>query len=464
MLFLGIDLGTGGVRCILVNEEGRIVAEVSHGLQRLNLSNKQGESEQDAAEWISVLESALDELFSVPQNRTISAVAVDSTSGTVLPVDKVGDPIGSALMHNDVRAVEESELCRNIFGGDCSPTFSLPKILWMKKYLSMPEDTLFLHATDFLNSWLAGATDVPTDFTNAMKTGVDLETGDWSGSLPSLNLPRVVSPGEVIGELSHALRSRWGLAGSCILVSGATDSNAAFYASGAGKTGDWSTTIGTTLAVKGLSPKRLNDPLGRIYCHRHPDGHWLPGGASNGGGEILRTHFGEKLNCFDDELKVCIPSIVPPIVYPSVRQGERLPISDPAFIPFGHKDKHNDLNFYLGCLEGLSFLEKMTYDLIEELGGQLGSSVFATGGAASSIVGLQIRADVMQRSISVPEHPNSAMGSAILAAAGFTSRKVGDVSKDLVNIVTTIEPATKPDQSRTERFLSFQEKCKAFQA
>ena len=80
MLFLGIDLGTGGVRCILVNEEGRIVAEVSHGLQRLNLSNKQGESEQDAAEWISVLESALDELFSVPQNRTISAVAVDSTS------------------------------------------------------------------------------------------------------------------------------------------------------------------------------------------------------------------------------------------------------------------------------------------------------------------------------------------------------------------------------------------------
>ena len=210
MLFLGIDLGTGGVRCILVNEEGRIVAEVSHGLQRLNLSNKQGESEQDAAEWISVLESALDELFSVPQNRTISAVAVDSTSGTVLPVDKVGDPIGSALMHNDVRAVEESELCRNIFGGDCSPTFSLPKILWMKKYLSMPENTLFLHATDFLNSWLAGATDVPTDFTNAMKTGVYLGTGDWSDSLPCLNLPRVVSPGEVIGELSHALRSRWG--------------------------------------------------------------------------------------------------------------------------------------------------------------------------------------------------------------------------------------------------------------
>ena len=204
--------------------------------------------------------------------------------------------------------------------------------------------------------------------------------------------------------------------------------------------------------------------MGRIYCHRHPDGHWLPGGASNGGGEILRTHFGERLNRLDDELKLCIPSIVPPIVYPSVRQGERLPISDPTFIPFGQKDKHNDLDFYLGCLEGLSFLEKMTYDLIEELGGQLGSSVFATGGAASSIVGLQIRADVMQRSISVPEHPNSAMGSAILAAAGFTSRKVGDVSKDLVNIVTTIEPATKPDQSRTERFLSFLEKCKASQA
>lgn len=463
MLFLGIDLGTGGVRCILVNEEGRIFAEASHALERLNLSSEPGESEQDAVEWITVLESALDELFSVPQNRTISAIAVDSTSGTVLPVDKLGHPIGSAFMHNDVRAVEESELCRNIFGGDCSPTFSLPKILWMKKYLSIPEDTLFLHATDFLNSWLAGSIDVPTDFTNAMKTGVDLKTGDWSASLPSLNLPRVVSPGQVIGELSRGLRSRWGLAGPCMLVSGATDSNAAFYASGARKIGDWSTTTGTTLAIKGLSQMRLMDPLGRIYCHRHPDGYWLPGGASNGGGEILRSHFGERLNCLDDELKLCLTSIVPPIVYPSVRQGERLPISDPTFNPFGHKDKNNDLNFYLGCLEGLSFLEKMTYDLIEELGGQLGSSVFATGGAASSIVGLQIRADVMQRSISVPEHPNSAMGSAILAAAGFMSRKVGDVSKDLVNIVTTIEPTIKPDQSRMDRFLSFQEKCKTFQ-
>ena len=58
--------------------------------------------------------------------------------------------------------------------------------------------------------------------------------------------------------------------------------------------------------------------------------------------------------------------------------------------------------FYLGCLEGLSFLEKMTYDLIEELGGQDVFIRLCNRWAASSIVGLQIRADVMRRPSAFP--------------------------------------------------------------
>ena len=66
MSFLGIDLGTGGVRCLLVSESGEILADQSRSLSQINLSDVAGHSEQDANEWISVLADALDELFANP--------------------------------------------------------------------------------------------------------------------------------------------------------------------------------------------------------------------------------------------------------------------------------------------------------------------------------------------------------------------------------------------------------------
>ena len=75
-------------------------------------------------------------------------------------------------------------------------------------------------------------------------------------------------------------------------------------------------------------------------------------------------------------------------------------------------------------------------------------------------MGLQIRANVLQRSLVVPEHPHSAMGSAILAAAGFTSRKVGEVSKEMVKAAITINPVKFSDDSIKERFNLFRELCK----
>ena len=59
-------------------------------------------------------------------------MAVDSTSGTVLPVAADGSALGMAILYNDMRAQDEAEACAAVFGGACSPTFGLPKILWMK--------------------------------------------------------------------------------------------------------------------------------------------------------------------------------------------------------------------------------------------------------------------------------------------------------------------------------------------
>ena len=132
MSFLGIDLGTGGVRCLLINEAGDILNDVSRPLKRINISKIPGHSEQDANEWIKILEQTLEELFSNSIHRDIQAVSVDSTSGTVLPVSPTGMPLGNALLHNDVRAIEEAKTCVQFFGGSCSPTFSLKSYGWRK--------------------------------------------------------------------------------------------------------------------------------------------------------------------------------------------------------------------------------------------------------------------------------------------------------------------------------------------
>ena len=456
MSFLGIDLGTGGVRCLLINEAGDILNDVSRPLKRINISKIPGHSEQDANEWIKILEQALDELFSNSIHRDIQAVSVDSTSGTVLPVSPTGMPLGNALLHNDVRAIEEAQTCVQFFGGSCSPTFSLPKILWMEENIRLPESSFFMHATDFLNCWLSGHTDLPTDSTNAMKSGLNLETGNWFDDLPKLNLPRVVPSGQQIGEISSHHCRRWGLTDGVKLVSGATDSNAAFYASGAGQPGEWSTTIGTTLAIKGISHNRINDPTGCIYCHRHPDGYWLPGGASNAGGEILRDHRNE-LSSLEETTN---PDIIPNcLVYPSVRKGERLPFFDVNFVPFFEGDKRSGNDYLLACMEGIAFVESLSYSLLEKYGALVGNNIFATGGAVSSGLGLQIRAEVLQKSLHVPAHPHSAMGAAILAAAGHYNRTVGEVSKDMVSIKQVIEPSSSLSKERSERLAHFRNRC-----
>ena len=460
MPFLGIDLGTGGNRSVVVDEKGRILDQNQKKLEKINLSMQEGESEQDPLEWIDILEDCLDELFARKSNRSVKAIAVDGTSGTILPVNSLGLPVGKALMHNDMRSVLEANECKDIFNGLCSPTFALPKILWMRKYLNLDDDVLFLHSSDFIYSWLAGTTEIPTDFTNAMKTGVDLNRIEWSEhlSLSGFRLPPVLHPGEVFGRLHSRLIDKWGLDKNVELVTGATDSNAAFYASGASQPGDWSSTIGTTLAVKGLSVKQIEDKNGRIYCHKHPDGSWLPGGASNAGGEIIREQFSSREEVIETNLESSKVK-VEGLVYPSTRVGERLPFANPDFRPFNTIKNPNENNFYLACSEGIAFTEKMVFELLNDLGAKTSGNLFAMGGTTKSCVGMQIRADIHQKTIKVPAHPNSAFGSAILAASGHFGESVSSLSSQMVEIFKEVEPIAGFTGEYCEKYQQFRELC-----
>ena len=101
----------------------------------------------------------------------------------------------------------------------------------------------------------------------------------------------------------------------------------------------------------------------------------------------------------------------------------------------------------------------MTYDLLKSLGAEVGGRIYATGGAANSQLGLQIRADVLDRTLCIPEYPNSAMGAAILASAGYYDRGVGEMSAELVRISKTVQPSGEINEVRNERMEMFRQFC-----
>jgi len=313
--FLGIDLGTTGIRAILTDERGTILSVQTAGIEgSLVKTADTRASEQDPHCWEIALFTVLKKIFTEERDYQLKAVTVDSTSGTIIPIDKHCRPLYNALLHNDVRAQEESRYICESTGLKVKPSFALSKILWLKKNKPdiFTKTFKFIHAADFLKGLLTGDFET-TDFSNAVKTGYDLAQYKWPISistvlgLPPDKFPKVVKTGEIFGELRLKLREELHLTEKVQVVAGATDSTTSFYSSGAEKIGDWNTTLGTVLGIRGISTEFIEDPEGLLYAHRHPEGYWLPGAASNTGGEALRLFFaGFKNGVYQDSLEIIL--------------------------------------------------------------------------------------------------------------------------------------------------------------
>jgi sugar (pentulose or hexulose) kinase len=131
--FLGIDMGTTGIRTILSDARGKILSVFTGNvLSSTVVSSDDKVSEQDPKYWKSALLDILQRALASIGAYELRAIAVDSTSGTIIPIDKRGQPLYRALMHNDVRAQEEARFIFKNIGMNVKPSFALSKILWIK--------------------------------------------------------------------------------------------------------------------------------------------------------------------------------------------------------------------------------------------------------------------------------------------------------------------------------------------
>jgi len=472
MLVIGLDVGTQGARALAVDATGKVAAEASEPLRNVEIPGlPPGWAEQTPECWWEAAVLCLRRVVDRVGANRIRAIACDSTSGTFVPVDVKGDCLRPALMYNDNRAVAEAgevnaaaeELIARL-GYRFPPAFALPKMLWLKRHEpeTFARTHCFLHATDFLAFRLTGR--MVSESSSALKSGVDLIGLVWPDFLetklgiPLSGLPFILSPGDPIGPVSPEASMETGLSPGTLVVAGATDGTASFLASGAAGAGDWNSTLGTTLVVRGVSQELIRDPQGRLYCHRHPEGWWLPGGASNVGGEYLSVHFArEDLKALDARALPLTPTDL--LVYPLARTGERLPFVSATARGFVEGTPASRDALYAGCLEGVALVERWIYDLAEELGAGAGETLYATGGGSKSREWLQIRANVLQKELLLPRIAEAAMGACILAASRTLYGSLTEAVRQMVSIADRIEPDARLSAAYDEQYWRFREAC-----
>ncbi len=448
--FIGIDIGTQGARLVLLDDQG----ELKFSSEEIFALSDFSREEQSPAQWWDACLKLLHQLVSAVDEKVINdiiSIAVTSTSGTVIPIDKQNEPLHNALMYSDQRAKSVSDRCtqaalkfHNTGFTAFNSSTGLAKMVWFVE--TYPEKASkiakWIHAADYINGKLSGIWGV-TDYTNAFKSGYDLNDFYWPPylyeALPLKKewLPKVYPSGEVMGKFDDTLAAKLGLSNHIKIVTGATDGCASQIASGAMNLGDWNTTIGTTLVIKGVTKNEILDPLGRLYSHRHPQGYWMPGGASNTGADWVTQEFSEDLASLNEQAAVLFPTGY--LNYPLRQAGERFPLNAPQAL--GFKDGvQSRAQEFTANMEGVAFIERYAFELIEELSGEKVDRVFTAGGASNSDIWLSIRANVLNRPIFKMKHVSGAVGAAILAASTTYFNNLTEATKALTQIEKEIFP------------------------
>ena len=469
--FFGIDVGTQGARVILVNEVGKIFGS---GSREFALDEDFRKEQSPDAWWdacVNIIDEIIQNLNASVDRKLIQAISVTSTSGTVIPLDKNNKPLYKAIMYSDPRSENQGKRIKSIAGmynpngyTGFNASSGISKILWFIETFPDQVDQIstWIHASDYVVGKLCNNYQV-TDYTNVLKSGYDLEKLKWPKfvteelGLKSEWLQEVVPSGTVIGQLDSVLANRWGLEELDVVV-GLTDGCASQMASGAVSPGDWNTTIGTTLVIKGVTHNQIVDSLGRLYSHRHPEGYWMPGGASNTGADWISLDFNtENLDSMNLLAEQLIPTGL--IAWPLKQKGERYPIMSPDAQQISPNTSSKS-ELYAANLEGVAFIEKLAYEIIEDLSNEKVFEVYTAGGGSKSDVWLKIRASVLNVPIHKCKEASGALGAAIMAASQTYYSSLTQAAKSMTSVDKIVLPDPKMVKSYSKQYIEFKNKLK----
>ncbi|WP_417522895.1 xylulokinase [Marinovum sp.] len=470
MTYLGIDLGTSGLRALLMGQDGTVLGSAERHYQVAH--PHPGWAEQDPADWIAALDGAVNELRALPGFDGLRGIGVAGHMHGATLLDTDNRVLRPCILWNDTRSSAEAatldgtEGVREASGNIVFPGFTAPKLLWVERHEAevFARVAKVLLPAAYLNFYLTG-THVADMSDSAGTSWLDTGARDWSEALLEAShmrrdqMPHLVEGCAEAGTLRAELAEQWGLAGPVSVAGGAGDNAAAACGIGALSEGQGFVSLGTSGVLLAARDGYAPDPATAVhtFCHAVPD-RWYQMGVMlsatdslNWLSRITGATPAELTAPLGETLQA--PGAVRFLPYLS---GERTPHNDAAirgsFTGLSAGTSRDDMT--RAVLEGVAFGLRDSFEALKQTGAQI-DRLIAIGGGSRSEYWLKLIATVLDLPLDLPAEGEfgAALGAARLGqcAAGADWQAVMTPPE----IARTVSPDTAQTAAYDSAYAAF---------
>jgi xylulokinase len=478
-MWMGIDVGTGGTRALLVDQQGRVRASHTAAHDEM-IMLKPLWAEQRPENWWAASQIAIRGALAQAgvSGNEVGGIGLSGQMHGLVMLDQDDHVIRPSLIWCDQRSQPQVDFVNRTVGAErvlaCTANpvltgFTLPKLLWVRDHEPRNFERVrkMLLPKDYLRFQLTG--EYASEVSDASGTALfDVVNRRWSYELVDAlgldrgMLPKVYESSEVSGVISKEAAKATGLTAGTPVVGGGGDQAASAVGNGIVEPGLVSCTLGTSGVVFAHMEKVEYDRLGRVhtFCHAVP-GKWHVMGVTQGAGLSLQW-FRNNLApgaSYDDLMKeaATAPTGSQGLFWLPYLMGERTPHLDALARGgwIGLTARHRRADLVRAIIEGVSYSQKDCLVIIEELGAEA-RSVRASGGGAQSPFWRQVLADILQKSVvTLESQEGSAYGAALLAMAGTGAYgSVPEVCGAVIREVDRLEPR---DEGYADRYQTYRD-------
>ena len=443
MYWLGIDIGTGGSRALLIDEKGAFVAGFTAPHQEMAME-RPGWAEQDPRDWWDAAQKAVKGVLEAAgaKGEDVQAIGLSGQMHGLVLLDAANEVIRPSLIWCDQRSQAQVDFVNAKVGKDDVVTFTanpmltgftLPKLLWVRdnEPANFERARKVLLPKDYVRFRLTG--EHATEVSDASGTGLlDVVRRRWSNEmierlkLDKSLLPKLYESVDVTGKLSKLAAKATGLKEGTPVVGGAGDQAASGIGNGIVGPGVASCTIGTSGVVFAYLDKPQYDRKGRVHTFCHAvKGKWHVMGVTQGAGLSLQWFRNQLAPGVEYDALTAEAATAPPLsnglYWLPYLMGERTPHLDPYARGgwIGLTNKHTRADLIRSIIEGVSFSLRDCLSIIHEDMNLDIAKVRVSGGGAKSPFWRQMLADIFSSSVTtLANTEGSAYGAALLALAG----------------------------------------------
>ncbi|MEI7884855.1 MAG: FGGY family carbohydrate kinase [Clostridia bacterium] len=428
--YLGIDVGGSGIKGVLADEHGNVIAEeqVSYTIAHEHV----GWAEQDAELWWQGAKKILQTCVNANPivKDELQGIMICGMVPNLVPIDCKGKLIRPAILYRDNRALEECRYLNGQYGTNFNMQDVTPKWTWLKNH--EPENfakiALILNTHSFIAYKLTGIANADADTASLLGEGVYDQTTGWNKQLleqiglPVSVLPPCFYPGEIVGNITLALQQEFGFTKNIPVLAGNGDSLAAMLGTGVVNADDAMIYLGTaaTLWYMEEDLAKLAHDLIFASGKLHFVGNALTGGElarwfrtsmqlSGESFTLAELEAGAKIVAAGSEGLFFLPHLM----------GMRTPIANPLASGsiLGISPTHTALHIYRALMEGVAYSLYDSY----QASGKKAQRLVITGGGAKCTLWREIIANVFNLPVEYYAKSDGALG-----VAYFTAYSLGE--------------------------------------